>query len=76
MSNDKMDEIITSVKQQHPSAGEKVIQGHLQSRNIRTQQYKLREILKWIDMDEIPAPSSLQLKGTKFLCRRPITCGI
>ena len=63
MSNDEVDKIISSIKEDHPSAGQKMIQGHLRRKNIHIQRHRLRDSLRRIDMEGVSSRSQNSVKA-------------
>ena len=61
-----IDDILISIKRQHPSSGEVMIRGHLLSKNIHIQRDKIRQSLRRIDMDGISARSRKTIQRRKY----------
>ena len=49
IADDELDEVIRKIKEDHPTAGEVMVSGHLTSRGIRVQRRRLRESLRRVD---------------------------
>ena len=49
IADDELDEVLRKIKEDHPTAGEVMVSGHLTSRGIRVQRRRLRESLRRVD---------------------------
>lgn len=49
ISDSDLDVLVQDIRQRHPHSGQMLIQGHLMSRNIRVQRYRIRSALHRID---------------------------
>jgi len=55
LSDVQLDEIVSSIKQDHPNDGEVLIKGHLISRGIRVPRQALRDSIHQVDHENVDA---------------------
>ena len=53
ISDGDLDQLIESIKEKHPAAGEIMIAGHLKSMNLKVQRSRLRKSVRRVDKDGI-----------------------
>ena len=53
IDDDALDEVVKDIKKQHPACGEKMMRGHLVSRQLHIQRRRLRESMKRVCSEEI-----------------------
>ena len=49
LPDDQLQEVVTSVKEHHPRAGEVMVQGHLRAQGVHVQRDRLRSAIHQID---------------------------
>ena len=64
ISDEDLDLLVTDIKEQFPTCGNKVMQGHLQSRGYRIQQIRVREAIMRVD------PAGSMMRRLRALNRR------
>ena len=85
MSDEALDDIVKSIKEQHPAVGEKMMRGHLAAKGIHVQRSRMRLSLQRVDSEgiavrrlftvqrrrySVPAPNYLwHIDGTHKLIR-------
>ena len=71
MSNDELDEVITSIKQRYHSAGERMIIGHLKAKNIHVQRHRIRQSIRRVDDNGVNARSLTTIQRQKYSVPSP-----
>ena len=49
MSNEELDDLIKSIKNEHPLSGERIIIGILRAKGVSVQRWKIRESIHRVD---------------------------
>ena len=49
MSNEELDDLIKSIKNEHPLCGERIIIGILRAKGVSVQRWKIRESIHRVD---------------------------
>ena len=74
LSDEDLDELVSTIKDEFPTCGNKQMLGHLQSRGYRIQQTRVRESLMRVD------PAGSMMRRLKVLNRRqycvPAPCSL